>query len=512
MSRLTRRNFLKYAGGLVTFSALGSPILTACQSIASDAEANTKNIGTATTAGLIPTPLPTALPVAASSAVERSVREFNLTAAVNPIDLGTGEFQAWTYNGQAIGPEIRVTEGDRVRVTLTNNLPGPTTTHWHGIPVPNTMDGVPGMTQPAVQPGETFVYEFDAFPAGSYWYHPHVAHQIDRGLVGPFIIEPKANPGDYDREYVLVLEDWATVDGAGPAAVDRMTNRDMGGMMGGMMGMMGRSNNDPEAPLVEPVYTAYTINGQVADVAESLMVKKGEKIKLRFINAAAATIFDLRLAGHSMTITHTDGRPVEPFPTDVLRMAMGERYDVEVTADNPGRWRLYAAPDSANDYVTLGTLQYVDALDTNDSGDNLPRNVRWNDVSLLTGVPEETYPVSEAAGEIAVFEQSLSGGHGAPYWAINGKLWPNTDEISIAQGQPVQFNYVNRSMMPHPMHLHGHFFEVGERGVRKDTVIVPSHGLVKVRFVADNPGGWMHHCHNIYHAEAGMMNVVRVGA
>jgi FtsP/CotA-like multicopper oxidase with cupredoxin domain len=242
------------------------------------------------------------------------------------------------------------------------------------------------------------------------------------------------------------------------------------------------------------------------------MVKKGEKIKLRFINAAAATMFDLRLAGHTMTITHTDGRPIEPFPTDVVRIAMGERYDVEVTADNPGRWRLYAAPDSANNYVNLGALQYADALDTNDSGDNLPQTVRWNDVSLLTGLPEEAYPVPESSGETVVFEQSLSGGHGTPYWAINGKLWPDTDEIVVAQGQPVQFNYINRSMMPHPMHLHGHFFEVGERGVRKDTVIISSHGLVKVRFVADNPGGWMHHCHNIYHAEAGMMNVVRVGA
>lgn len=496
----SRRDFLRYAGGALALTALGGPLLSACSSTAA---ARAGNLAAATPFAT-PTPQPT-LP-------GQTVRNFNLTTAVTPIDLGTGEFQAWTYNGLPVGPEIRVTEGDRVRITLTNTLPDPTTIHWHGIPLPNAMDGVPGMTQPPVQPGESFVYEFEAAPAGSYWYHPHVGHQLDRGLVGPFIIEPKHNPGNYDREYTLLLEDWATVDGGGPAATNRMTNRDMAGMMGGMGGMMGGGNNDPNAPLVEPVYNAYTLNGQVAQVASPLTAKQGEKLKLRIINGSSGTIYDVRLAGHPLTITHTDGRPVEPFTVDVLRIAMGERYDVEVMANNPGRWRLYTLPDSANDYVTLGVLQYADALSAADSGDNLPQNIRWNDVFQMRGAPEENYPAPAPAGEVAVFEQALTGGHGSPLWGINGQTWPNTAEIVVAAGQPVQFNYRNNSMMPHPMHLHGHFFEVGQTGVRKDTVIVPPmHGLVSVRFVANNPGGWMHHCHNIYHAEAGMMNVVRVG-
>ena len=503
----SRRDFLRYAGGAAALAALGGPLLSACQSTAGPAIA---------TAG----PTPTLQSSLTGSITGGSpLKEFNLTTAVTPIDLGTGEFQAWTYNGLPVGPEIRVTEGDRVRITLTNNLPDPTTVHWHGIPVPNAMDGVPKMTQPAVQPGESFVYEFEASPAGSYWYHPHVAHQLDRGLIGAFIIEPKSNPGDYDREYTLVLEDWATVDGGGPAAVNRMVNRDMAGMMGGMGGMGGMMGNmmggvaanDPNAPLVEPVYDAYTINGQVAEIAEPLTAKQGDKLKLRFINGSSGTIYDLRLAGHSLTITHTDGRPVEPFTVDVLRIAMGERYDVEVTAENPGRWQLYALTDSADDYVTLGTLQYADALASGDSGDNVPQNIRWNDLTQMTGAPEERYPASASASDRVVFDQTLSGGHGSPLWGINGQIWPDTDAIVVVRDQPVQFNYRNQSMMPHPMHLHGHFFEVGQNGVRKDTVIVPSHGLVSVRFVANNPGDWMHHCHNIYHAEAGMMNVVQVG-
>ena len=495
----SRREFIKYASGAVALTALGGPLMSACN-VTSTARAVNSTLPAATA-----TPSLSGVP-----STNLPVKEFNLTAAVTPIDLGTGQFQAWTYNGGNVGPEIRVTEGDRVRVTLTNTLPDPTTVHWHGVPVPNPMDGVPGMTQPAVQPGETFIYEFDAFPTGSYWYHPHVAHQLDRGLVGPLIIESKDNPGTYDREYTLVLEDWATVDGAGPAATNRMTNRDMGGMMGGMMGRM-RGGNRADAPLVEPVYDAYTINGQAAAVAEPLAVKKGDKIKVRLINASSGTIYDLRLAGHSLTITHSDGRPVEPFSVDVLRIAMGERYDVEVSADNPGRWRLYAMADSASEVVTLGTLQYDGVRATSDSGDSLPDNIRWNDLGLLAGLPEETYPLPQAEGDLAVFEQSLSGGHGSPLWAINGQVWPQADEMVVRQGQPVQFTYINRSMMPHPMHLHGHFFEVGSSGVRKDTVLVPSHGVIRIRFVADNPGGWMHHCHNIYHAEAGMMNVIRVG-
>ena len=129
----------------------------------------------------------------------------------------------------------------------------------------------------------------------------------------------------------------------------------------------------------------------------------------------------------------------------------------------------------------------------------------------MPGVPEENYPAPDLSGDVVVFDQDLSGGHGSPLWGINGQPWPDSDDIAVAHGQFVQFNYRNNSMMPHPMHLHGHFFEVGKTGVRKDTVIVPSHGLVNVRFVANNPGGWMHHCHNIYHAEADMMNVVQIG-
>ena len=173
MHQLTRREFLKRSGNALILTALGSPFLGACQTTPPLVRAD----GGGAIAGLIAGPTP--------GVKVQNVREFSLMTAVAPVDLGTGEFQAWTYNDQAVGPEIRVTEGEVIRATLTNHLPDPTTIHWHGIPLPNAMDGVPGVTQAPVQPGETFVYKFVAWPSGTYWYHPHVGHQLDRGLVGP---------------------------------------------------------------------------------------------------------------------------------------------------------------------------------------------------------------------------------------------------------------------------------------------------------------------------------------
>ena len=139
------------------------------------------------------------------AAANQRVKEFRFSASPTRINLGVGpEFTAWCYNGQAPGPEIRVREGDLVRVVLKNYLPEATTVHWHGIPVANAMDGVPEVTQTAVRTGETFVYEFEAKPAGSFLYHSHARYQLDQGLYGALIIEPTGSHESYDREYVLV--------------------------------------------------------------------------------------------------------------------------------------------------------------------------------------------------------------------------------------------------------------------------------------------------------------------
>jgi FtsP/CotA-like multicopper oxidase with cupredoxin domain len=438
----------------------------------------------------------------------KPVREFHFSASKASVNLGAGgDFVAWTYNGQVPGPEIRVKEGEIIRVVLRNFLPEGTTIHWHGIPLPNAMDGVPRITQPAVKPGETFVYEFEAKPAGSFIYHSHAKYQLDQGLYGPLIIEPSRSDESYDREYTLMLEDWVMRDGGGVARTQRRP------AMGGMHGMMHRGRNfrsDVE-PLLEPIYDGYAVNGKIYPAVDPVRVKKGDKVKLRLINPSSATIYYLRLAGHTLTITHTDGNPIKPIETDVLRIGMGERYDVMFVADNPGHWILAAAEQGFGEGQLRVPVIY--------EGLQQKKAVR---PSFDSGARIVTYRDFEAARpsnlEFAVTErfynQILSGGMHSPYWTINGRVYPDTDNLAVRQGERIRLRYRNHSMMPHPMHLHGHFFRVVNPAlprklwVLKDTLVVEHMERIDVEFEADNPGKWFHHCHNLYHMAAGMANVI----
>ncbi len=443
-----------------------------------------------------------------NSVYAQKSKEVELTGSLTAVDLGSGKpFMAWTYNGKIPGPEIRVKEGERLRVLLKNKLPEDTTIHWHGLPVPNRMDGVPFVTQKPVQPGETFIYDFEASPPGTYIYHSHAHYQLDRGLYGALIVEPKREERGYDREYVLLLEDWATIDGGGPEASKK-------GRIQLIMGMMGMMRRGAGGPLQEPLYDAYTINGKVFGASLPFKVKKGDKVKLRIANPSSSTIYTLRIAGHPMTITHTDGRPVLPIAVDVLRIGMGERYDVELNANNPGRWLIYNVNDgSPAGGWRLGTILYDGVTSKSYNDDNLAR-YRISDYSTLEGIDERyVKPVSSVD---KVFRMNLSGGMMSPYWTINGRVYPDSDDMSIKQGDRVRLEYFNMSMMAHPMHLHGHFFEVVGTGrvtgvrIKKDTIIIPSHmGRGAIEFIADNPGVWFHHCHNLYHMEAGMANLIK---
>jgi FtsP/CotA-like multicopper oxidase with cupredoxin domain len=435
-------------------------------------------------------------------------KEFQFTASKTQLQLGEGpEFIAWTYNGRVPGPKIRVQEGDMVRVVLKNDLADPTTIHWHGIPLINSMDGVPGITQPAVQPGETFVYEFEARPSGSFLYHSHAGYQLDQGLYGSLVIEPSRTEESYDREFTLVLEDWVLRDGGGTAAVQRRPP------MGGMHGRMhrGPSFGPAEGPLWEPIYDGYAVNGRVNDAIEALLVQKGDRVKIRLINACSATIFFLRLAGHSLTITHADGNPVRPVETDVVRIGMGERYDVMITADNPGNWFLAAYDSGLGEGRLRIPLLYQGVRRKQPQTPVFHRGLRMADYGDFQALK----PTGYRNGEVdRFFNQSLSGGMHSSAWSINGQVYPYADPLIVRKGERVRLRYGNHSMMPHPMHLHGHFFRVvnrnlpPERWLLKDTLILDHMQRIDAEFVADNPGRWFHHCHNLYHMEAGMANVI----
>lgn len=271
--------------------------------------------------------------------MDKGTKVFNLTAA--PIEwniLKNVSVTAWAYNGMVPGPLIHVTQGDNVRILIKNNLPEPTTIHWHGIQVPNNMDGIPDETQKPIQPGETFTYEFVAKPAGTYWYHSHFDSdkQISVGLSGAFIIDPPgglASKPDIDK--ILILNEWRVIGGQTYAAMPAT-------------GMDGNF---------------FTINGKAYPDTETINAKVGQKIRLRFVGAGQM-IHPMHLHGFPFKIVATDGNDVPEsaqWTKDVISVAPGERYDVEFTPDRPGKWMLHChiPHHTTNDHHEPGGLMMM---------------------------------------------------------------------------------------------------------------------------------------------------------
>lgn len=449
------------------------------------------------------------LPKTPSVKKSGATRKYSFDASPMEFSTGGRTVQTWGYNDVVPGPELRITEGDTLRVKVNNRLPAETTVHWHGLPIVNDMDGVPNVTQPPIASGKEFVYEFAVPVSGSYMYHSHVGLQLDRGLHGPLIVESKSEDLDYDREYTLMLDDW--LDGTPGAPEDALEDlRNSGGGMGG--GMMGGRGSNASGDVDYPLYL---VNGRSADDPETLEVRRGQRVRLRLMNPAADTVFRFAVAGHKLTVTHTDGQPVEPVEVDTVRLGMGERYDVILTADNPGVWQMAAAPEGKSGLART-VLRYEENREASaPPADARPKELDgsflgYGDLRNANGssFPED----SLLGGPDRTLDLALSGGMGDYVWTIDGQTYPDAEELQVSEGEWVRVNLQNQSMMPHPMHLHGHFFQVRNgtgRGPFKDTVIVESHmGNLSFDFVADNPGDWFFHCHNAYHMETGMARVI----
>ena len=467
---------------------------------------------------------------AAAMGTVDGVREIRLEAGEVMWELAPGKrIKAMTYNGQVPGPELRVQAGERVRVVLTNALAEPTTIHWHGVDVPNAMDGVPGVTQKPVNPGETFVYEFEARPAGTRWYHTHFQghRQLDLGLYAPLIIEPaQPEPFPFDREYTLVLDDWATGSGrplpstqegtAGSrGGMGGMMGRGMGRMMEGMMGRDGMGGMMGGAHT--PAYDTMTINGKAYPATAPLAVRQGERVRLRLINASADHTHIVRLAGHRLQVTHTDGNPlVRPVAVDAVPISPSERYDVFFVADRPGVWFLYCAEPGhagAGEQVRVVYEGYEEAK---------PEAPMEGAAGLRVwryGLGQGREILPPPSGREHTFDLTLSGGMmGSDAWTINGKQYPRTDPMHLRKGDLARVRLLNHSMEAHPMHLHGQSFTVlainGQRLAQplvKDSVDVEAHmGSAVIAFTAANPGDWLFHCHKPMHMEGGMIALAQI--
>ncbi len=459
-----------------------------------------------------------------------------LTAGSADIDLGGTRAQTLAYSNAVPGPLIRANVGDDIAVTVNNGLDHLTSMHWHGLAVRNDMDGASPAT-PEIAAGSEFTYRFSSPYPGTYWAHPHTGLDTDYGLYVPVIIDDPAEPGRYDAEWIVMLDDWTSGVGSSPEQIfeglrpkDGSGQGSMGGMpgMGGMgdmghmpgMGGMGPMPGMPGMPGVggaqasqllggdggDVNYPYYIINGRIPAAATTFTAKPGQRIRIRIINAGADTAFRVALAGHRMTVTHTDGFPVVPTEVDALLLGMGERYDVIVTAGD-GVFPLVAAAEGKNGLArALLSTNTGSAPGADYRPAELTRTV--GTVDMFTATPQVQLPTNS---DLALQAQ-LSGSMARYDWAINGRPYDQTVPLTIHQGQHATLTFTNQTTMWHPMHLHGHTFQVvkpdGSAGARKDTVIVKPMQTVAVRLVADNPGIWMLHCHNAYHMGAGMMTTL----
>jgi len=258
------------------------------------------------------------LPQTTSITPTGKLREFALTARPMIHDLGDGVLvDAYAFNDQVPGPTLRVTEGDRVRITVTNELSEPTSVHWHGLHLPYQQDGAAPLNQPLIQPGETRVYDFMASHAGTFMYHPHglgtEAEQIDKGLYGVFVIDPQKAAGQprFDAEYTLMLNGWVA---------------DMPAMAG-----HGAAGD----------YNAWSINGKLYPQTEPIRVQKGQRIRLRLLNLSNGQ-HPMHIHGHDLIVMAQDGEPLSvPQRVNTLNISPGQTFDAYIVADNPGVWMFH---------------------------------------------------------------------------------------------------------------------------------------------------------------------------
>ncbi|MFD0559015.1 FtsP/CotA-like multicopper oxidase with cupredoxin domain [Stackebrandtia endophytica] len=442
-----------------------------------------------------------------------AVREFSLTAAPRDIDLGGVIARTWSYGDTIPGAALRVARGEQVKAVITNNLPNPTTIHWHGLALRCDMDGTPGVSQKPIESGADFTYQFTAPHAGTYWFHPHVGTQQDRGLYAPLIVDDPDEPLEYDEEWTVVLDDW--MDGV-TGTPDDVLKELSGGMGHGDMGhgdmdepmamghmLMGATSDLLGGDAGDVAYPHFLVNGRVPADPDVLNAEPGTRVRIRIINAAGDTAFRVALAGHTMTVVHTDGFPIEPVETDALLLGMGERYDVIVELDD-GVFGFVALAEGKN---ALGR-----ALVRTGSGEPAKPDARPDELDRRVLAYSDLVPdpsVAFTPGEPdRVVDVELTGGMAEYDWGINGRRYDPNVLSGIEEGERVRLRFINNTTMWHPMHLHGHTFALADSGVRKDTAIVLPGSTLEVDFDADNPGRWMVHCHNVYHSESGMMTLI----
>jgi FtsP/CotA-like multicopper oxidase with cupredoxin domain len=470
--------------------------------------------------------------------------EYDLHISEQTVNPAGKPVRGFTINGGIPGPTLRFREGDFARIRVHNDLKDKeTSTHWHGLLLPNPQDGVPHVTTPAIQPGQTHTFNFELRHSGTYWYHSHTHLQEQNGVYGSIVVTPKhGEPVKADREQVLILSDWTNYN---PHEVMRMLMRgsDYFGLMRrnaqSVWGAWKKGNLkdyfvrewDRMMPMdISDVgYHAFLVNGQRKARIEG---KPGERVRLRIINAAAASYFYLNYAGGPMTIVAADGPPVQPVKVDRFLMAIAETYDIILTIPSDGQKELRFTSQDGSGHASalLGSGQLAEASDPPrpnlyqmDEMLNLALEEQEDDprASLKLHRPGSPYRVLKATHDTTLpaklprrkISLHLTGDMNRYIWGFDGKTIAQDPYVMIKKGEIVELELINDSMMHHPIHLHGHFFRLlmgnGRYSPLKHTVDVPPMSKRTIEFEANEEKDWMFHCHILYHMMSGMARVFR---
>ena len=491
---------------------------------------------------------------------------------------------AVAINGTVPGPLIRLKEGQPVRIAVTNRLAEDTSIHWHGLIVPSHMDGVPGLSFPGIRPGETFTYEFPVKQAGTYWFHSHSGMQEQAGHYAPLVIDPAgAEPAPYDREHVIVLSDYSFLH---PHRVIEKLKKEAGyfnrrrqtiaGLLAGKDQPLSerlawaQMRMDP-TDILDVTASAFTylMNGHGPADNWTALFRPGERVRLRLVNAASMTLFNVRIPGLAMTVVEADGQPVKPVEVDELQVANAETFDVIVrpTADQAYTIVAEAADSSGMARGTLAPRPGLSAavpplrerpvLSMRDMGmdmsghaghggghamsmrdpKNAPQVKLGPGVDMIAPMPadrtaDKPTGLEKAPHRVLTYSQlaalqpgpqpqptrslqiHLTGNMERFMWSFDGEKFSEiVDPIPFSRDERVRVTLVNDTMMNHPIHLHGHFMELvnGQAAqARKHTLNVMPGGKLTFDLTADAPSDWAFHCHMLLHMHAGMFRVFTV--
>ena len=531
----------KVVRGVVAVALGGTVVYTIASAVAMARPASPAMGGMPMPASSSASPAPAA-PTSATDIPASRTRTVTLVAAPGHLTIRRGQtVPVWTFNGTVPGPEIRVYQGDRVRVTLVNHLPWATTIHWHGLLDRNSNDGVAGVTQDAVLPGHSYTYDFVARDPGTYWYHPHQKsdEEVDKGLYGALVVLPHRAAVSPTVDRTLVLDDWpltgAMATGMPGMTMSTATARGMGAMAmpsatatgTGAMDAASRPSVALRPYLADPgmgAYQTFTINGHAYPDTAPVQAPPGALVRLRLINVGYLT-HALHLHGTAYRLVATDGSDVNrPWETtDLLPIAAAQRMDIEFRTPR-GAWSLHdhdtlagasemrvivgqgARPSAADERAMRAAAPPLLDLARYGVVAPAPFTARGRFDRVFRLVLKGAKPAMSMSGTSGMTSMSMDT------YTINGKLFMQGAPLVVRRGQRVEISFVNKSVAAHPMHLHGHRMQVlslnGEpvtgAPLYQDTVMALPGKTTTVAFTADNPGVWMLHCHELHHAAAGM--------